>query len=105
MATKIPSRFQLENLTRTVYQFALEVEDADPRNPGRKIARTVGFVALGDKADTDDRVPETGRDDKLQPPPVITLTSEGWERLGPHNQLWIEGEIAAGRIRRTELAA
>lgn len=82
-------RIQLENLTRDV----LHIPVANGE-----------FLVLGDKADTDDNVPASGRDERLQPKPVRVFSETAWENLGPLAQEVIADQVAQRRLRRVELA-
>lgn len=63
------------------------------------------YVVLGDKIDADgsETIPETGRNDKYQPNPLVTLDGARWEALGAENQRILREHHAAGRVSLQEL--
>lgn len=86
-------RVQLENNTRAIYHL-----------PSAKTG--VGYVVLGDKLDTDDRVPPgRERDPKRQPSPKVVMTSAEYAEHGPTFDKVVGDLVKQGFIRRTELAA
>ena len=95
MATN--KRYQYENLTRDVH--LIPVQGGLPEEAN-------GLFVLGDKADTDDKVPKgTTRDPRFQPDPVRIVTAEQETAFGPLFAAIIADQIKQKRIRRTELAA
>lgn len=80
---------QLTNLTRDV----LMLERPDK-----------SLLILGDREDTDDKVPSSGRNPKLQPNPVVELRPAEYDALGPHVRAVIDDQIQQGRLRKLELA-
>ncbi len=85
-------RLQFENNTRAIYHLPSEVADG-------------GFVVLGDKLDTDDRVPQgRARDSKLQPSPKVVMTADEYAKHGKLFDSLVRDLERQGFIRRTELA-
>lgn len=80
---------QVENLSRDVLML---------EKPGG------GLFILGDREDTDDKVPSTGRNPKLQPHPVVRLTPAEYDELGDHIHAIIADQVAQNRVRVVELA-
>jgi len=90
-------RIQLENLTRDVIHLPVAAGLPDEAH---------GLFTLGDKADTDDKVPKgRTRDPRYQPDPIRVVSSEQLEQFGPRFGELLADQIAQKRVRRTELAA
>jgi hypothetical protein len=89
-------RVQLENLTRD--RILIPVESGGTHDDGKALM-------LGDKLDTDDRVPRgVKRNEALQPKPAWEGTREQYEAFGSFAHGIIADQVAQKRIRRTELA-
>lgn len=88
---------QLENRTRD--RIYIPVQAGGNADDGK-------LLVLGDKLDTDDRVPQGHeRNTALQPAPVVTLKGSDYEGLGAFAHGILDDQIAQKRIRKTELAA
>jgi hypothetical protein len=64
-----------------------------------------GYLVVGDKMDIDDKVPEQGRNEHLQPHPRRVLTAQQYDSLGELAHRVIEDQVRQGRLQKTELAA
>lgn len=81
-------RVQIENLTRDVFIV--------PGDGNR-------LLVLGDREDTDAKVPKTGRDPRLQPNPKVTMSAAEWAAHGPFVHGIIKDQVAQGRVSLVEL--
>lgn len=91
----------IENKTRDVISLPTALEAPDD------------YVVIGDKADTDDLVPEKEvrgeivreRDPIRQPNPVVSFTPAKFESFGPLFKSLLEDQVRQGRLRVTEISA
>lgn len=92
-------KIRFSHLVRDV--LLLPVEGGMPVHP----RLGVPMFVLGDKQDTDDRVPEGQvRDEALQPRPWVDVTVADYAQFGAEQRRVIEDQISQNRIARTELA-
>lgn len=93
-------KFRLTNLNRDVV--LIPVEGGGNAEDGK-------LFRLGDKEDTDDKLPDAGpdgkrvRDERFQPNPQMDIEPSRWEQFGGWARERIEEFISMGRISRMEL--
>ena len=93
---------ELENRTRSVFHFPVVKRMPPPEGvSGPGTLKETRRVILGDSADRDVK----NADPKLQPSPVIRMTSEEFAELGPRNIRVLRALIAKGDVQLRELAA
>lgn len=89
-------KVRIENRTRSVYHIPVKGGVPDWMQ---------GHLILGDREDTDDVVPPAGRDNKLQPSPVVERTGQEFEAFGPDAHKVLKDLVGQGVLRIEELAA
>lgn len=97
---KVTRKFRLTNLNRDV--ILIPVDGGGNAEDGK-------LFRLGDKEDTDDKLPEAGadgkrpRDERFQPNPQIDIEPSSWELFGAWARGRIQEFIDMGRISKMDL--